>query len=430
MASSNIRAIVCICMIAISSSFRAWAQPTTYSNPVEFSFATQTFKSLLPFDKDVSILFTGIPPEMYHFEATFSRFNRKTKQVELLTTISWDRLGSQDTTKVVERPVDYIFLPNTSYRFSLKGGGKKPLTADQQANLSKALSNNKKLQKVINNEIITYYITPTLSDNGSLNAFLESVNNTVKGIIDGLDSGYSYKPINTFDGMKKFRSISDDMMSLSPQNGKFHEIANYLSPDKTTNCFNLIDNSVTKKIVTLNWSGIKIKDSIYQDLMKSIDSVFIKCKPAVAPPPGYQRIDSVIKDKIDGVIAKKDDLLNTLINDAIIPNIFLVTTLASTYAGNLVEEAKLHISTDEGLAYVFGMDRWPSYTAFAISFRTIDKTVPFRDYPDFWDQMAARSSLLIGLTNASVNQDTIRKGLLLDRALVLGYGFRLWPFLR
>jgi len=53
--------------------------------------------------------------------------------------------------------------------------------------------------------------------------------------------------------------------------------------------------------------------------------------------------------------------------------------------------------------------------------RPVNPNVPFRHYSG-WDNLSTRLGIIVGTTLKSVNEEGLRKGIIGDKALLLGVG--------
>lgn len=103
--------------------------------------------------------------------------------------------------------------------------------------------------------------------------------------------------------------------------------------------------------------------------------------------------------------------------------------LASSYGLNTKENAKLHYSMNFGGLYDGRGDKFRTFTTLNFFFRPIDPSLPLDVYTHSVGQwFAARGSLCLGLSdNTIADPGTGKRGLVGDRALMLGAGLRfLW----
>jgi len=136
-----------------------------------------------------------------------------------------------------------------------------------------------------------------------------------------------------------------------------------------------------------------------------------------------KQVDSIAKYiKLEGALAAVRILVNEVFN---------LGTIEATYFIDIAKNAQRNVTIDLGAGYSWSMDRPFLYTAINVYFRPIDKNLPLRNTNySFWDYIGSHASLLVGMTLTSVNKDKIRDGILGNKGLILGSGFRFLPWFK
>lgn len=138
----------------------------------------------------------------------------------------------------------------------------------------------------------------------------------------------------------------------------------------------------------------------------------------------------------------RDELLNTtrtvkkeverlqeeLVEQVVIPATYGI--LASSYDMSTKENAKFHYSLNYGGIYDFYGDKFRMFTTINFFLRPIDHALPLDVYNySFGQWLLARGSVCIGLTDNSMNDPgSDKRGIVGDRALLLGVGLRVLSF--
>lgn len=329
--------------------------------------------------------------------------------------LQWDRVpGSKATVGDL-----YSFgtlPPNSAYVVAITPGTKTPLTSDQEEYLIATLSDNTDINNIIN-------LLINESKANASEVLLKSrdeINELAKIAVEKADPNYNYgKP---------------DLKGLIMNLGNFYSISRNIGPEllatkkrftSPTTLFNRLD----EQIKAIDWGAIAKEDSEYNKLIETIDALDKESKNT-ANASAISADLELLKEEINSAIDIIGAIRQSLIEDVIVKNTFTVKASNTTYDANFLNNSKSYITLDIGAAYVGKVDRISWYTGINIFLRPVDKSIPLSSYHGLKNQLLVRTSILIGVSLASIEKENVRKGLIDDKALVLGAGFRVWSFLK
>lgn len=385
---------------------------------------------IFPFDKPFIIRIKNIK-EVYNYASIEIRTNKKaliqfkskaslTKSEQNGDTLlfEWNRAPGSKAT--VGDAYSYGTLPpNSSYILTTTVGTKSPLNQSQETSLINRLTNDSGISNIIN--------TLTKENEENVNELVSNSRDEIiklaKNAVEKADPTYVYG--------------NPDKKALIKILGRFHAIGTNLPPQiadlkeefTTDSLFLNILNTLSDQVKEIDWGTISKSHITYHDLIETIDSLDEGSKKL----DNYDAINSkleTLKEEIDSSIDTRDKVKKSLIADVLVKNIFSLTGTNTTYDTNFLNNTKSYITLDIGAAYVGKIDRISWYTGINIFLRPVDKSIPLSNYRGVWNQLLIRTSILIGVSLASIEKENVRKGLIDDKALVLGAGFRVWSFLK
>ncbi len=180
------------------------------------------------------------------------------------------------------------------------------------------------------------------------------------------------------------------------------------------------------------WVDLTTASNQYKNLIKKANEAFTKDGELM--PANDSIIFTNIKNNLAIDLQTAMDAIEAFTDEVArvaAVNTFMQGTIGSTNSESLVEQAKLHVTFDLGYAYVWQIDRGNPYAGINIYFRSIDTSLPLKNYKtSFLDFIGSRTSLLVGMSVQSIQKDSVRKGIIGDNALVTGLGFRLLPWFK
>ncbi|NOT49761.1 MAG: hypothetical protein HOP10_00615 [Chitinophagaceae bacterium] len=415
---------------------------------VEFDFDIEDgkikgFEDLIPFDKQVSILFTHIPEKANKITVTIYEFRpRKSPvKVQLDSIAIWERTSAEEKSAIVTL-VDK-FKPNRDYDFKIKVGIEKPANEDEKNKAREVLGESGDLQMVFN-KMAWEYIGKEIDNPGSISYYevLEAHKNDIIGImrneIKSIDASFELKnpdPLVVLEEVSTFVDAALDVATkIQLQNENATALlANVKDTSKLFplyNSYKVRTGNLLNNIKKINWYGlVSLDDATFSDgsfniniegLVTEFKSIFTE-----ADLSSWKAVNDALAQSLKA----RDALKDSVIEKIAIHSLYYFSAPQKTYPADFQEMSKMYITLDVGVAYAARMDRVLTYSGVNIYFRPINKSIPLSHYK-FWQGLAVRTSLLIGITMNSVNKDNIRKGLIDDKALVTGLGFRLVPFLK
>lgn len=404
--------------------------PDVYNeSEVTLDLRTLKFDKILPFDrpflihlKNIDQSYNTVRIEIYkNQDAAISLKKKKdidrkkqAKEGIIVSMKTWNRPNGGTTITEGEIVQPDRLSPVSDYIVKISAGSRQPLTTSQSNTLSEALKNNKDIGYTINQ------IAEAAPDKPAsiLSKYIRMLDKQFEDAIIAFNSDYVFEYP---DWMKSLVELSQFRSKLLEAGSQVTELAD---DEKDS-----IDSTDLKQLVDLtkaiDWGTIDITTSpIWFSLTSVIKKIHDAHSAAIATT--LENIQGSIEDAIKA----RDNFRDVMVDQVAIPNTTVLNTLNSTYRGDFVNNAKLHINLDAGFAYVGRVDRAMAYSGFNIYFRPVDKTIPLHIYTKFRDIMAVRTSLLIGISLTSIEKDNERKGLIDNKAFIIGAGFRLVSFLK
>lgn len=395
---------------------------------IEFNFNNpdSAFKKKLPFDEPFTILFFNIPTtttslklKLYKYPANEKKPGDSVLQIE---PVKWERKNSTQTSAKFNIP---RLKPNADYRFELEDSAERPLTSNEKTTIANNLLVDVNLQNSINLIASTYidsfFKRPGIISYNPLTKHSEEVLNNIERGIKATDVTYKLGNVDLENTLDKVSTFTDELLNIANKIDQFDSLKGVSSDFKKAN------NDFKIKFKTTNWAFLTSGDPEYADLNEAIDNILTSF--AVPLQPSDSSALSTMKTALDNAIVVKDALKNDVINKVVLPYVYSHTGINTTYRADFVKHSKLYITLDVGLAYVSRMDRLLTYSGVNIYFRPVNKAIPLSHFSG-WDWWAVRTSLLIGITLESIEKENIRKGLIDNKALLVGLGFRIVPFLK
>ncbi|WP_158642659.1 hypothetical protein [Chitinophaga japonensis] len=419
--------------------------------PVEFDLGARSLKHILPFDKQFSIKFTNIPAGVQAIiarvyvinDASYERkhYRNGPKEIDFKYVMSLpdnrvlksDSLVRNAGFSGTEASTLFPFKlkPNHNYILEVEANESAPLTASQQEALAATLKEDASLTRFIDTIAYQRFVNPT--GYKMLPAVTEGFSSAVATAVKKADPSYILVKKDYETELKNivelFRGIGNASRNLADLERRLLGGNNAtLSARQRQQQVNI--NAVRRNVRNIKWIALQKNDDTYTKLVGQLGKI-ARENDSTALNEALADDTSEFIRELDEVIAAKDQAIDELISQYIVSNVRSNRVLSATYPQDFVKQARLYITFDLGLAYVGRMDRANVYTGLNIYFRPLDKTIPLSHYREPWDFVLSRTSLLLGFSITSVQQDSVRKGLLDDnKALVLGVGFRLTPWLK
>lgn len=429
---------------------------------LEYNVGLGTFTGLLPFDQpfnlklinitntpdSISVRLIEVPKKNYHKISKSKKNNRQNWRVitaEDVYNYNPDNsfISMLDTVIAVQSPTDtfyslavpFYLKPESKYLIDIKSFVRRDLTDAEQTTLVVFIKNNGLYKSTLNEIIIPNILNPDVTsiDWGINTTRLQDI---VQQVIQAKHRNYV---IGEIDYEEQLLGLSDFLDNLNGINDEFFYLNSLLSKSKNPLAPAALPavrqrhNNLLHRLTRIDWMRIKRNDNDYRSFINLLQTALNADSSIIDSAKGHYitKAKTAITKFLDDAIAAKETFNNGFIN-FIAANVNTQSVIASTNSESMVEQAKLHVTFDLGYAYVGQMDRGNAYAGLNIYFRSIDTSLPLKNYRlKFWDFVGSRTSLLIGASIQSIQKDSVRKGLLSNEmALVTGIGFRLLPWFK
>lgn len=427
---------------------------------LEYNVGNSSFTGLLPFDQPFNLKLINIPKGADHITVRLIEVPKKNynKIAKYKRSLKSNVVTAQDVYNYKQNEsyslmldevikgenlsdtfcslsVPFYLKPESKYLIDIKSFVKRELTTEEQTALVDFIINNRLYQQAINDLIIPYILNPELSF-APIGTSVIRLQNVVQQVVQAKHRNYFIDKFN-YDAqlemlsqfITKLNNISDDFTDMDTLvvHSRNALAAHALPAVRQSNA------DLTNELKRINWMQIQRDDGDYTNFITHLNIALAANRLLM---DGGNTI--LIDDKKNNITQALNDaielknLFNVHMANFIAANANNQSVIASTNHESLVEQAKLHVAFDLGYAYVGQIDRGNAYAALHLYFRSIDTSLPLKNYKiKFWDFIGARTSLLIGTSIQSIQKDSVRKGLLSnDMALVTGLGFRLLPWFR
>lgn len=304
-------------------------------------------------------------------------------------------------------------------------GIKSTLTTDQVIDLKGKLNANTQVS-----DLITKLGQTGLAAGFDAEKLINQENNDIrKGLSDAVKAVNPKYDINSVDATKAtvaVQGVLDRFLSIMSAVDKLEKQSN----DGAHTSVHTEVLHLRGLLNTVHWGKVQTADAEFTAITGSLAAIDAGVPAADGNKAIYSAKTAVVRAEMANVPAKRDALAQVFIDVVTLQNTYVYLPMNDTYVDDFQKNAKLFVNLDVGYAYVWRMDRGLAYSGFNIYFRPVDRSIPFREYDSFGDQMAARSSILIGITLASLEKNNVRKGFIGNQGLILGYGFRVISFFK
>ncbi|SEN81719.1 hypothetical protein SAMN05192574_104242 [Mucilaginibacter gossypiicola] len=411
--------------------------------PVTYDMSTGTFDRVLPFDRPFMFYFKGIPANVSYIEIVLIKDNLKPFKkpkpgtygpndldvyAVKLKSDRWERPDGAVGANINECKVRsrWKMLPNTSYSVDIITGIKSTLTSAQKSDLKAKLQASLKVSGLITTLARTG-LAGTFDANALINQKNTESRQVLSEAVKDVNPNYDLSGLDPAKATITVQNLLSNFQLMMNATDKLFDMTT--APSYAATHAKIVNLQTALK-TTINWGVITKDDAEYKTIVQSLKTI----NDAIAADDGNKAIftqkTADIQSKLDNVPNLRDAISKQFIEDVILPNTYIYLRQNDTYVDDFQKNAKLYVNLDVGYAYVGRMDRGLAYSGFNIYFRPIDRSVPLSQYDSFGDWLAVRSSLLIGITLASVEQDNVRKGFIGNKGLMLGYGFKLISFFK
>jgi hypothetical protein len=398
---------------------------------ITLDMSTMKFDKIFPFDRYFIIHIKNIPSSYDAIHISIIENKTVASQYRKTGKFLASDLEKDNADFILEpwnRPLDgkdikeadlvqpFKLPPNGDFLVRIDAGVKDELSLDEVKALTDQLNKDVNIAEVINKLAAQKADAPA----SFLVSAKDELNNSIEKAVRTFNPAYNYnKP---------------ELLVLLPDFGAFHNSILNLNPNISLITGNGVDLKKIKilrnRIESISWGTINNTGTAFKDIQADVkvlkDEDNTKNSHATTVSTN---LDQLIAD-INIAIAARDKLKGTMIKSVILDHTYKLTTMNTSYRADFVNNAKLHINLDLGYAYVGRIDRAIAYSGFNIYFRPVDKTIPLSHYNGILDQLSVRTSLLLGISLSSIEKDNVRKGLIDNKALVLGAGFRILSFLK
>lgn len=390
---------------------------------IEFSFLDYSFKKIFPFDEPFSIKLTDIKANTNLIKIRINQFNRNRKKTTVDSS-QWTRRTATETSAMLTL---FQLKPNSYYEFEIDEVSLAPLTAAQQSMLRANLTSDINVQNTIN-DLANYYINEYLKNQmvtytDVLNAKSGIIKDNIIKAIKNTNPSYILNPVDPVTSLDQISNFTDQVRDIMDKLIELQAQADVKAKPASLSAV----QSLSSTLKTVNWATISSGDADYNTLMTLSGNVTSAIGAGVLGTTSSKV--TAIQTAVNNAITARDAFKNLIIDQLVLPNVLNYGILNSTTRTDFQKNSKFYITLDLGAAYAARIDRFAAYSGVNIYFRPVNKSAPLNNLTglDWW---AVRTSLLIGITLNSIEKDNIRKGLIDNKALVTGIGFRVVPFLK
>lgn len=425
---------------------RALAQTPNNNRPViEYKWADGQVSGVMPFDEDFLIKITGMPTgieklsvTLYEIRKNYRLFSIKGKHPRAVDTISYDRFiampvikkyymkdwvqqpDKTDTFAFIPQP--YPLFPNSQYVIEITAHTAKELNDDAKNELTDKLQKSVAIRAVFSG-IAGKYVNLGKSQKEFV-AFIKDFNAAVNAEIKKVNANYVFKtPPDEMAQLNDVRGFVNTYLDLLRKTGN-------LAANKKDTSSRIKANAEHATTLSGVLKQVDIGDYIFDPGNRNdLDDPLNKIARTGSSAAYDATIDTVVK-RAGQLVEFGNNILQKVTGALVEDNTYEITLLGGNYPVAMTDQANNYLGLDFGLAYVGNFSRLQSYYGVNVYFRPVNKNIPLSRYHSFGDIMGTRASLLLGITFASIEKDNVRKGVLADKGLLLGAGFRLVSFLR
>lgn len=435
--------IICIVFITNISPTNSFSQNDDKYEyvPIEFDLETGAFNRILPFDQPFLILINNIDKSINHIRVEIFEHKQSTKEKinfflipddledyeKVKEHFFWNR--KSDCENSVQLKVMYKLRPNKEYFVDVVSITKISLSDTEKAALETGLRQDKSIQDFITRLTLAYFNdSDKLPNYNLLDEYQKEFNDRVGKAIRQIDPNYGVDPIQLKSQLLDFANYVN---AFSELHNNIETIEKKIKSDSSFSEHTRAEKQdqlrkFRSDIKKLNWGSTNLTSTGLSDMEGFFDQNIVN---GIQVPESMRSMITSIDDFFGDIIDLQDKFIAVIIDYTVVPKTYRSTGMNTTYRTDFVKNAKLYVTLDLGLSYVWQMDRIVTYSGVNIYFRPMNKNIPLSNYRG-WHRLAVGSSLLVGITLNSVEKDGVRKGVFGTSALVLGGGYRVNPFLK
>jgi len=409
-------------------------QSITSVTEVTLDYTSRVSSVKVPFDERFSLKITNVPPATKEINVSITRPGRGAAVITV-PVAPWKR----DPT--ITETVVYLLIPPlqplSDYTFVVNAKTLQPLSAAQISALQAALFTDANVGNVINlvaqkairdfNQFTSAATRPSyVTSIGTINSqILANVLQSVKNI----NINYELNSLDPATQLSNISSFSDRILDFLDKTRELKTDPAVTGDGNVLTLQTRLQDIVTA-MTGANWATITkaAGDAQYLRITSAI-AAFRGAFATAAAGATLLRINNLIVN-LDDAIDARDIYLGAIVNNIVLPNTSMFSIVPITVDLDFLASSKLFFTADAGIiGYAWGIDRYVNYAGVNIYFREVNKAIPLRNF-NGWDRVAVSTSVLIGLTLSTIEQDHVRKGWVGNSAVVLGIGNRLWKFAR
>jgi len=397
---------------------------------IEYSFGDGQMHDVMPFDDSFVFKITGVPGQVdsltlavYEIRGNYNLFKNKHsitykefKQMDFIRSyeaIPWKRSG-KDTLAYI--PFPYHLKPNCRYVIELTVSNRDKLKPEEKEDVRTVITNSTKIKKLITGYAKEFINNPNSKFSKNISFFQNDLNEIIKQEVKNVNKNY------------QFNAPENELDQLRPITGFFISLANFSTKVNELSQDTALSDGKVKKLRTI--SEFHFGELVFNEKYRIYSDNIIDSLNNDSLPPTTQLAIQGVQSNYKQIIDSAKKAADIIIEKLAVENTYTLYTMGSNYPLSMTEQADRYIGLDFGLAYVGNFSRFESYYGLNIHFRPVNKNIPLSRYKSFSDFMLARTSLLFGVTFASVEETNIRKGILGDKGIIIGSGFKIVSFLR
>jgi len=414
------------------------------SKTVMFDWQAQSFDNSLPFDEPFKIQIKNIDINVDTLSLKILRLGDADANQILIDSKYYEKLPGQQLTFYIQKglpvtSVEFAKLePNKHYVMIFFGTRIQQPSPKEQSSFALFIKNNVEFKNEIKN---------VLKQNGYFDQDTALIVAEINKYVKLFNSNY-------FFDTSTLRKNPDILFPIYVAKASQNTAAKKIQEVKTN-----LDKTITelKKPELLNRFKTKIKDleplipsddkidtpipylqnhsfdqyieqyKMILDEIKQIDSAFW----SLVKGNIFLQDESIDKAQQDADAAIQNIADNIASNLAEPGSIFVLYNLNNSIPGTLESKASVYISQSAGAGYSIRTGNILSYLTYSFFFRPVNQEIALSTYSKK-NFLAVRLCLNAGITlnNISSNKNGVISGILGDKAIVLGGGFRLLSFLK